>query len=152
MPFCATLLQVAAAAVLTASVTAAVVTSTGCICTCVTRCNAVFTRSLLSYLSLHTRNINSVSVCTCDTAHYRRPLIALCNSHTYVTFVAKAVHSPFTDVPAWERSNASFWDPVYRDMLWVMDTGLSNITVEVILALANDVCGRAHPRAALVHS
>jgi len=43
----------------------------------------------------------------------------------------QAVHSPFQDVPDWEKSTAPFWNPVYRDMLSVMDTGFKNITEQI---------------------
>lgn len=44
----------------------------------------------------------------------------------------QAVHSPFEEVPWWERSSAPFWNDVYRDMLFVMDAGVGNLTTELM--------------------
>lgn len=39
----------------------------------------------------------------------------------------QAVHAPYSDAPAWERvKDPTFWDPVFGDMLAVVDSGIYN--------------------------
>eukprot|EP01047_Picozoa_sp_COSAG01_P060531 COSAG01_NODE_7430_length_3213_cov_2.737636_2_plen_298_part_00 len=52
----------------------------------------------------------------------------------WVHLCHQAVHAPITDVPAWERLQPAasvagrFWDPIYADMLHVLDRSVANVT------------------------
>ena len=48
----------------------------------------------------------------------------------WVHLAHQAVHAPITDVPEWEAcpERNKFWDPVYADMLHVLDSSLANVT------------------------
>eukprot|EP01052_Picozoa_sp_SAG31_P019267 SAG31_NODE_1398_length_8501_cov_5.407046_7_plen_326_part_00 len=55
-------------------------------------------------------------------------------SRLWIHLCYQAVHSPFTDVPEWERLKPAYLlngDEIYGNMLSAMDNGMSNITREL---------------------
>lgn len=70
-----------------------------------------------------------------STNYYSNRAVSLINEHNestplFIHLPYQCCHSPYGEVPAWERMQppSTMWNPVYADMLHVLDSGLANVT------------------------
>ena len=72
-----------------------------------------------------------------STNYYSDRAVSFINQHNnastsplFIHLPYQCCHSPYGDVPEWERMQprSTMWNPVYADMLRVLDTGLANVT------------------------
>jgi len=80
--------------------------------------------------------IDVVSDIYYSTNYYSDRAVSFINQHNgstsplFIHLPYQCCHSPYTKVPEWERMQppSTMWNPVYADMLHVLDTGLANVT------------------------
>ena len=71
-----------------------------------------------------------------STNYYSDRAISFINQHNgstsplFIHLPYQCCHSPYGPVPEWERMQppSTMWNPVYADMLHVLDSGLANVT------------------------
>ena len=70
-----------------------------------------------------------------STNYYSDRAVSFINQHNgstplFIHLPYQCCHSPYGDVPVWERMQprSTMWNPVYADMLHVLDGGLANVT------------------------
>jgi arylsulfatase I/J len=71
-----------------------------------------------------------------STNYYSDRAVSFINQHNgsttplFIHLPYQCCHSPYGEVPVWERMQppSTMWNPVYADMLHVLDSGLANVT------------------------
>jgi len=70
-----------------------------------------------------------------STNYYSDRAVSFINQHNgssplFIHLPYQCCHSPYGDVPEWERMQprSTMWNPIYADMLHVLDSGLANVT------------------------